>query len=207
MTIDDYTLRTVQGSTGILTYAADLCMCTLCNQYSICTFADVGILWLDCNVAYAIANLAIMPESHNNWIQILETDLDDTFQDCVTSFSVIYFCWTPQNLILWFQDCLVARKMMLTDSIRCLKSEQWILHLQAQQQVVVSPTKSKDLHGWALCADGFIWDVKWIDTNYIVPVRAIVGHADLMQENVALDWMDIVWLVNNHMDSDTHRIL
>jgi len=39
----------------------------------------------------------------------------------------------------------------------------------------------------------------------IVPVGAIVGPAHLVRENnSASDRIDSVWLVNNHVDSDTY---
>jgi len=39
----------------------------------------------------------------------------------------------------------------------------------------------------------------------IVPVGAIVGPAHLVLENkAASDSIDSVWLVNNHVDSDTY---
>ena len=40
---------------------------------------------------------------------------------------------------------------------------------------------------------------------HIVPVGAIVGPARLVQEdNSASDRLDNVWLVNTHVDSDSH---
>jgi hypothetical protein len=41
----------------------------------------------------------------------------------------------------------------------------------------------------------------------IVPVEAIVGPEYLVRENAALGGMDSVWLVNNHVDSDTYWTL
>jgi len=64
---------------------------------------SVERLGLDCKVEYTNANQGIMPESHNIWVQYMESDLDNTFQGRVPSFPVPYFCWTPPNQILQFQ--------------------------------------------------------------------------------------------------------
>jgi len=64
--------------------------------------------------------------------------------------------------------------------------------------------KYKDPQGWADCVDGFIKVVKQTDMMHIIPVRAIVGPAHLVREiNAASDRIDSIWLVNNHVDSDT----
>jgi hypothetical protein len=134
----------------------------------------------------------------------MESDLDNTFQGRVPSFSLLHFSWTPPNQILQFQKCVLAGKTIPTISIRCKKTEQWILHPQAQEYAVVIPTKYKNPHGWADCIYGFIRIVKHTDKMHIVPVGAIVGPAQLVQENPAYDRIDRIWLVNNHMNLDTY---
>jgi len=145
-----------------------------------------------------------MPESHNIWVQYMDCDLDTTFKGRVPSVPVLYFGWTPPNQILQFQECLPAGKTILTFSKWCKKSQQWILHPQVQEYAVVIPTMYKHPHGWADCVDGFIRVVKQTDLMHIVPVGAIVKLADLVRENAASDRIDIVWLVNNHVDLDTY---
>jgi hypothetical protein len=161
-------------------------------------------LELNCSLEYAGAGLGIVPESHNIWVQYMESDLDNTFQGRVPSFSVLYFSWTPPNQILQFYKCVLAGKTIPTISIRYKKTEQWILHPQAQEYAVVIPTKYKNPHGWADCIYGFIRIVKHTDKMHIVPVGAIVGPAQLVRENPAYDRIYRIWLVNNHMDLDTY---
>jgi hypothetical protein len=79
-----------------------------------------------------------------------------------------------------------------------------VLHPQAPEYAVVIPTMYKDLHGWAVCVDGFIRVVKQTNKMHIVPVEAIVGPAHLVWENAALGGMDSVWVVNSHVDLDTY---
>jgi len=86
----------------------------------------------------------------------------------------------------------------------CKNTQQWIVHPQAQEYVVVViPTKYKDPHGWAGCVDGFIWIVKQTDQMHRIPVGAYVGPAHLVRENAVSDRIDSVWLVNNHLDLNT----
>jgi len=85
---------------------------------------------LDCQVEYTDANQGIMPESHYIWIQYTESNLDNTIQDRVRSFTVLYFSWTPLNQILQFQECLPTRKTILTFSKWCKNTQQWILRPQ-----------------------------------------------------------------------------
>jgi len=92
---------------------------------------------LYCKVEYTNANQRIMPESHNIWVQYMESNLDNTFQGCVPSFPVIYISWTPPNQILQFQEYLHTRLTISTFSKRCKKSQQWILCSQPQQYAVV----------------------------------------------------------------------
>jgi len=146
-----------------------------------------------------------MPESHNIWVQFTDSDLDNTFQGQVASFSLLYVGWTPPNQILQSQEYLPAGKSISTFSKRFKKTQQWILPLQPQEYPVVIPTKYKDLHSWADCVDGFISVVKQTDKMHIVPVRAIVVPAHLVWEkNAASDRIHSVWLVNNHVDLDTY---
>jgi len=78
------------------------------------------------------------------------------------------------------------------------------LHPQAQEYVVVIPTKYKDLHDWADCVDGFIQVVKQTNKMHIVTVGALAGLVHLVRENAASGGIDSVWLVNNHVDVDTY---
>jgi hypothetical protein len=110
---------------------------------------SVEHLALDCKVDYTDANQGIMPESHNPWVQYMESDRDNSFQGRVPSVPVLYFGWTPPNQILQFQEHLPAGKAISTVSKRCKKTQQWILRLQVQEYAVVILTKYKDPHGWA----------------------------------------------------------
>jgi len=145
-----------------------------------------------------------MPEFHNIWVQYTGSDLDNTFQGWVPSSPVLYFSWTPLTQILQFQERLPARNIISSSSKWCKKSQQLILHPQVQDYAEVIPTNYKDPHGWADCVDGFIRVVKQTDIMHKVPVRAIVGPARLVRENAASDQINSVWLVSNHMDSDTY---
>jgi hypothetical protein len=59
---------------------------------------------LDCKKQFTYANQGIMPESHNIWVQYIECDLDNTFPGRVFCIPVLYFSWTPTNLILQLQE-------------------------------------------------------------------------------------------------------
>jgi hypothetical protein len=141
-----------------------------------------------------------MPESHGIWVQYTESDLDNTFQGRVHSVPILYFGWTSPNQILQYQVCLPAGKSILTFSTWCKKTQQWILHSESQEYAVLIPTKYKDLYCWADCVFWFIRDVKQTNVLYIVPVGAIVEPAHMVQENATSDWIDSIWLVNNHVD-------
>jgi len=146
-----------------------------------------------------------MPESHNIWVQYMDSDLDNTFQGRVPSFPVFYFSWNPQNQILQFPERLPTGKSISTFLKRCKKTQQWILRPQPQEYAVVIPTKYKDSGGLADCVDGFIQIVKQTDKIHIVPVRAIVGPANLVRENNAeSDRIDSKWLEISHVDLDTY---
>jgi len=164
----------------------------------------VESLGLDFKVEYTNTTQGIMPESDNIWVQYMDSDLDNTFHGRLPCFLVLYFSWTALNHILEFQECLPTGNTILTFSIRCKKTQQWILRPQAQEYAVVIPTKYKDPRGGADCVDGLIRVVKQTDMMHIVPVGAIVGPAHLVRENAALDRIDCVWLVNNHVDLDTY---
>jgi hypothetical protein len=165
---------------------------------------SVEHLGLGCKVEYTNANQGIMSESDNVWDHYTESDVDNTFQGRVPSFAVLYYSWTLQNQILHCQKRLPTGKTIPTCSKRCIKTEQCILHPQAQEYAVVLPIMYKDLHGWADCVDGFIWVVKQTDKMHILPVRSIVGLAHLLRENAASHQIDTVWLVNNHVNLDTY---
>ena len=145
-----------------------------------------------------------MPESHNIWVQYIDSELDNTFQGRVPSFPVLYSSWIRPNHIFQFLARLPAGKTLLTLSQRCKKTQQWILRPQAQEYAVVIPTKYKDQHGWADCVEGFIRVVKQTDQMHIVPVGGIVGPAHLVREIAASNRIHSIWLVNNHVDSDTY---
>jgi len=168
---------------------------------------SVVSLGLDCNVEYTNANQAIMPEAHNIWVQYTqsqENDLDNTFEGWISFFPILYFCWTPLNQILQFQEHLPAGKSISTFSKRCKQTQQWVLHPQPQDYAVVMSMKFKDLHGWADCVDVFIRVVKQTNKMHIVPVGAIVGPAHLVWENAVSGGLDSIWHVNNHVDLDTY---
>ena len=145
-----------------------------------------------------------MPESHNIWVQYIESDLGNTFQGRVPSVPVLYFSWTPQNQILQFQELLLAGKTITTFATWCKQTQQWLLRPQGQDYAVAISTKYKDLHGRADCVDGFIWVIKQTVKMHIVHVRAIVGPAHVVRDNAASDRIDCVWPVNNHVDFDTY---
>jgi len=145
-----------------------------------------------------------MPESHNIWVQYIESDLGNTFQGRVPSVPVLYFSWTPQNQILQFQELLLAGKTITTFATWCKQTQQWLLRPQGQDYAVAISTKYKDLHGRADCVDRFIWVIKQTVKMHIVHVRAIVGPAHVVRDNAASDRIDCVWPVNNHVDFDTY---
>jgi len=165
---------------------------------------SVEHLGLDCKVEYTNANQGIMPESHNIWVQYTDSDLNNTFKAWVLCFPVLYWSWTPQNQILQFREHLPVRRTISTISMRCTKSQQWMLRHQPQEYAAVIPIMYIDPHGLADCVDGFSWVVTQTDKMHIVRIRAIVGPAQLVRENnAASDRIDCVWLVNNHLDLDT----
>jgi len=63
---------------------------------------SVESLGPDCKVEYTHAKQGVMPESHNIWVQYMDSDLNNTFQGRVSSVPVLYFSWTPPNQILQF---------------------------------------------------------------------------------------------------------
>jgi hypothetical protein len=145
---------------------------------------SVERLGLDCKVEYTNANQGIMPEAQNIWVQYTqseENDLDNTFQGQISSFPVLYFSWTPLNQILQFQECLPAGNTSYTFSKRRQTTQRWVLHPEAEEYVVVIPTKYKNLHGWADCVDRFIQVVKQTNKMHIVPIGVIVGPAHLVR--------------------------
>jgi hypothetical protein len=64
-------------------------------------------------------------------------------------------------------------------------------------------TKQIDLHAWADCVDGFIQIVQQTNQMLIVPMGAIVGQVQLVQENAAIGSIDNIGLVNNLVDVNT----
>jgi len=57
---------------------------------------------------------------------------------------------------------------------------------------------------WLIVLTGSAWEVKQSDTMNIVPLRAIVGLAPLVQNNAASDRIDSVWLDNCHVGLVTY---
>jgi len=164
-------------------------------------------LVLDCKVEYTNANQGIMPEAYNIWVQYTQSEenaLGNTFEGRIPSFPVLYFCWTPPNQILQFQQRLPAGKALSIISKRCQTTQQWVLRPQAQEYKVVMSTKYNDLHDWVDCVDRFIRIVKQTNRLHIVPFGAIVGPAQLVRQNAASGGIDSVWLVNNYVDLDTY---
>jgi len=124
---------------------------------------SVEHLRLDCKVEYTNGNQGTLPEAHNIWVQYTqseENDVDHTFQVRLPSLHVMYFSWTPPNQILHFLEHPPAWRVISTFSMRCEKTQQWVLHPHIQEYAVVIPTKYKDLHGLADCVDRCIWVVK-----------------------------------------------
>jgi len=68
------------------------------------------------------------------------------------------------------------------------------------------PTKYKDLHHWADCADWLIQFVQQTDKMHIVAVRAIVELVHLVWENAASDRTVSIWYENNHLHLETYCI-
>jgi hypothetical protein len=82
---------------------------------------SVECLGLDCKVEYTNGNQGIMPEAYAIWVQYTESeenDLDNTFEEGISSFPVLYFTWTPQNQILQFQVRLPAWNVLSAISKR-----------------------------------------------------------------------------------------
>jgi hypothetical protein len=73
---------------------------------------------------------------------------------------------------------LAGGKVLLTLSKKCQKTQQRVVHPQAQEYMVVIPTKYNNGYGWADCVDGFIWVVKQMMKRHIIPIGAIVEPAD-----------------------------
>jgi hypothetical protein len=168
---------------------------------------SVEYLGLDCKVEYTIANKWIMPEAYNillQYAQSAENTLGNPVHGQISSCTVLFFNWTLLNQILQYPERLLASKAILTYSKGCKKTQQWVLHCQAQEYAVVIPTKFKDLHDWADCVDRFIWVVKQTNRMHIVPIGAIDGPAHLVQENNAWGGIDSIWHVINHVDLDIY---
>jgi len=124
-----------------------------------------------------------MPQALDIWVKYTECDLGKTVQGSVPSFPVLSSSWTPPNQILSFQKPLPTGKKILTYAKWSKKTQQWVIHSQAKECVVLIPTKYKDPHGLANCIDEFIIDVKQRDMMNIVPLRGIVEPPHWVQEN------------------------
>jgi len=84
------------------------------------------------------------------------------------------------------------------------KTDQQILRAQAREDAAVTPIMLHDPSGSTECVDGFICVVKQANKMHLVLVGTIVGVAHSVHENAALDSIDSVWLVNDHVDFDTN---
>jgi len=117
---------------------------------------------------------------------------------------MLYFSWTIANQSLQCQERLATGKTISTFSEWFQKTHQCILCPQAQEYVVVIPTKYKDLHSSTDCVDGFIHVVKQTDTMHFILVGPIVGLAHLQQENAWSDTIESVSRQNNLVYFDTY---
>jgi len=160
---------------------------------------SVECLAIDCKVDCINANLKIMPESHNIWVQYTECVLDNSFQGKVCSFPVVCFSWTPPNKVLRFQKYLLARRTIPTFSMCCTKTHQWILCPEAQEYAVVIPTKYKHRRGWADCVVRLLQILKQTKEIHIVCFGAMVALVHCVWENATSAIINSVWLVNNHV--------
>jgi hypothetical protein len=70
--------------------------------------------------------------------------------------------------------------------------QHWLLHHQAQEYMVVIPTKYQVQHGWADCVDGFNWIVKLTEVRHIVCVEAIVEPLHLVRDSAISDGLDSI---------------
>jgi len=63
---------------------------------------------------------------------------------------------------------------------------------------------NKALYGWAESVHGMIQVVKQTNKMHIDLIRAFVEQVHLVQANAASDRIYTVWLVNDHIDSDSY---
>jgi hypothetical protein len=91
----------------------------------------------NCKVEYPVTNQGIMPDSHYIWVQYTASDLNNSFQRQVPAFPVLFFSWTPPDLIIQFHERLRTRKTIPALSKRCKMIPQWILFPQLQEYAVV----------------------------------------------------------------------
>jgi hypothetical protein len=112
-----------------------------CDQFH-CRTTD-ECLGHDCKVEYPNAIQGIMHGSHNIWDQYTESNIDNTFQGQVSADQVLYFCWTPLNLIVQFPMFLPGRKSVSNMFIRFKKTLQWILHPTVRDQAADSDTPQR----------------------------------------------------------------
>jgi len=85
-----------------------------------------------------------------------------------------------------------------------MKTHQSVIDPWAYEHVVVIPIEYNNLHGWDDWNDGSNQIIKQTNKIYIVPIRAILGQAQLVQYNAALDRIDTFWPVNIYVDIDTY---
>ena len=105
---------------------------------------------------------------------------NNTFQGWVLSFPALYVSQTQLIQNLQYQKDLVVGKALLTFSKRCRKTQHWVLYPQAQEYVLVIPTKYKDLYSWADCVDRFIRVVKQTKKEHTVIFGVIIGPAHVV---------------------------
>jgi len=85
---------------------------------------SVERLGLHCKAEYTNANQGIMPETHNIWVQYMDSDLDNIFHGPVPSVPILYFTWTSPNQIIQIEEQLPARNMISTVSKWCKTTQQ-----------------------------------------------------------------------------------
>jgi len=90
---------------------------------------------LNCQVEYSNANEGIMPESHNIWVQYMQSEFGNAFQGQVSSFPVLYISLTTTHQIEDFQKPLTAWKTISTFSKRCKSTQQWLLDPPVQEYI------------------------------------------------------------------------
>jgi len=97
-----------------------------------------------------------------------------------------------------------TREAIFTFFQWCKKTQQWVLHTQAQEYRVVIPSMYKYPHDWADCIDVFIRVFKQTNMMHFVLVEVIAARAHFVQKNAASGGTGSVWLVNIDVDLNTY---